>query len=148
VNIRIYCRVSYSVSGLFDTSWRCYCCCSCYWHAAASQQQPDAVYCYRCLDVAWSVSLCICLCGCLCVARCKNGWTDRYAGESRRPREPRIRWRCTLAPPDEYDWTIRVQRRCGLVLSNYCCDLSSERLAGSGPFIGISGVTVSTRLAD
>jgi len=25
---------------------------------------------------------------------------------------------CTLAPPGEYDWTVRVRRRCGL-MSNY-----------------------------
>jgi len=25
---------------------------------------------------------------------------------------------CTLAPPGEYDWTVRVLRRCGL-MSNY-----------------------------
>jgi len=27
----------------------------------------------------------------------------------------RCQLRCTLAPPDEYSWTIRVQRQCGLV---------------------------------
>ena len=27
---------------------------------ATSQHQPDAAYCYRCLDVAWSVCLCVC----------------------------------------------------------------------------------------
>jgi len=26
--------------------------------------------------------------------------------------------RCTLAPPGEYDWTVHVRRRCGL-MSNY-----------------------------
>jgi len=25
---------------------------------------------------------------------------------------------CTLAPPEEYDWTVHVRRRCGL-MSNY-----------------------------
>ena len=32
-------------------------------------------------------------------------------------------WGCTLAHPDEYDWTIHVQRWCGL-LSNYFDHLS------------------------
>jgi len=27
-------------------------------------------------------------------------------------------WEGTLAPPGEYDWTVHVQRRCGL-MSNY-----------------------------
>jgi len=30
---------------------------------------------------------------------------------------------CTLAPPEEYDWTIHVRRRCGL-MSNYFDHLS------------------------
>jgi len=29
-----------------------------------------------------------------------------------------VTWRCTLVPPGEYDWTVRVHRRCGL-MSNY-----------------------------
>ena len=38
-------------------------------------------------------------------------------GTSVGPRK-RLRWGCTLAPPVEYHYTIRVQRRCGL-LSDY-----------------------------
>jgi len=30
-----------------------------------------------------------------------------------------IRWGCTLAPPIEYQWTVRVRQQCGLV-SIYC----------------------------
>ena len=34
---------------------------------------------------------------------------------------------CTLAPPDEYDWTIRVWQRCGL-MSNYFDQLLLGRI--------------------
>ena len=34
------------------------------------------------------------------------------------PKEPCITWGCTLAPPGEYDWTIRARWRYGL-RSNY-----------------------------
>jgi len=34
------------------------------------------------------------------------------------PKEVRIRWGCTLAPPHEYNWSIHLRRWCGL-MSNY-----------------------------
>jgi len=34
--------------------------------------------------------------------------------DSDRPKEACVKWRCTLVPPGEYDWTIHVQRWCGL----------------------------------
>ena len=59
----------------------------------------------------------LCLCASLSVCwaygeTCKNGWTNRDAiwfwpcG----PREPSIRWGCTLAPPGEYNWMIGAVR--------------------------------------
>ena len=48
----------------------------------------------------------------------KNGWTDRDAVwdvDSCEPEEPCVRWGCTLVQPGEYDWTVRVHRRCGLM---------------------------------
>jgi len=59
---------------------------------------------------------------------CNNGWTDRFAVcvvDSARPKEAQVQsyspgcanvqsWEDTLPPPGEYDWTIRLQRRCAL----------------------------------
>jgi len=42
---------------------------------------------------------------------CKNGWTDRGGSN-----EACARYGCTLAPPDEYDWTVNVRRWC----SHFC----------------------------
>jgi len=39
--------------------------------------------------------------------------------------------RCTLAPLDEYDWIVRVRRRCGL-MSNYFDHLLSLLTADLG----------------
>jgi len=58
--------------------------------------------------------------------------TDRFAFwvvDSTGPKEAQVqlyslgganvpRWKGTLAPPGEYDWTVRLRRRCGLT-SNY-----------------------------
>jgi len=33
-------------------------------------------------------------------------------------RHPALYMGCTLAPPGEYYWTVRLRRRCGL-MSNY-----------------------------
>jgi len=52
-----------------------------------------------------------------CHELCTNVWTDQDAvwyvdlGGSK---EACIRWRVTLAPPDEYDWTIHVRQWCCL----------------------------------
>jgi len=68
----------------------------------------------------------------LCRELCRNGWTIWFAVwvvDSGRPREPQVQlyspggaivlsWECTLAPPGKYDWTIRLQWRCGL-MSDY-----------------------------
>jgi len=46
---------------------------------------------------------------------CKNGWTDQDAVwelDSGGPKQACVRWECILAPPGEYDWTVR---RCGLM---------------------------------
>jgi len=97
----------------------------------------DAVYCYRPSSVV-----------CRSVRHtsdpCKNGWTDRdavwvwhgvlYYGyglwwaketqvQSYSPGSANVpsnvpSWEGTLAPPGEYDWTVHLQRRCGL-MSNY-----------------------------
>jgi len=59
-------------------------------------------------------------------------WTDRFAVwivDSGGPKEAQVQsyssgganvpsWEGTLAPPGEYDWTVRLLRRCGL-MSNY-----------------------------
>jgi len=48
---------------------------------------------------------------------CKNGWTNRdavWGMDSGGPREACLRCGCTLAPPNEYDWTVHVRRRCSL----------------------------------
>jgi len=39
---------------------------------------------------------------------CRLGWAQGTT----------VRWVCTLAPPGEYDWSVRVQWQCGLS-SNY-----------------------------
>jgi len=60
------------------------------------------------------------------------GWTDRFAVwivDSGGPKEAQVQsyspggasvptWEGTLAPPGEYDWTVCLRRRCGL-MSNY-----------------------------
>ena len=42
------------------------------------------------------------------------------------------RWGCTLAPPGEYDWTVRVRRRCSLITffrtSCHCVSYFAARL--------------------
>jgi len=49
----------------------------------------------------------------------KNGWTDRDAiWDVRWAREACIKWSCTLAQPGEYDRTVHVRQRHGLI-SNY-----------------------------
>jgi len=62
----------------------------------------------------------------------QNGWSDRFAVwvvDSGGPKEAQVQsyspscanvpsWEGTPAPPGEYDWTVRLQRRCGLT-SNY-----------------------------
>jgi len=68
-----------------------------------------------------------------CHELCKNGWIDRFAVwivDSGGPKEAQVQsylpgsanvptWEgSTLAPPGEYDWTVHLQRRCGL-MSNY-----------------------------
>jgi len=48
-------------------------------------------------------------------------WTDQdgvWEVDSGGPEEVRSGYGCTLAPPGEYKWTVRVQRRCG-IMSNY-----------------------------
>jgi len=37
------------------------------------------------------------------------------------PNEACIRWGCILAQPGEYDWTVRVRRRCGLFVKSLVC---------------------------
>jgi len=62
------------------------------------------------------------VCQSVTVVSCKNSWTDRdavWVVDLGWPKEPWcIRRGCTVAPPGKYDWTVHVQRRCGL-LSNY-----------------------------
>ena len=79
--------------------------------------------------------------GTFCCEMCKNGWTDRFpfpfglwtlVGWRKHtfnhichvapmcPRESLRGWEGTLAPPSEYDWTVRLLQRCGLrPVSNY-----------------------------
>ena len=49
---------------------------------------------------------------------------------------------CTLAPPGEYDWTVRVRRRCGL-MSNYF-----DHLLLSGPIASNCAIIVWTLNMD
>jgi len=52
----------------------------------------------------------------------KNIWTDRHAAwveDSGVSKEPCIRQRCTLAPPGEYHWTVRVWQQCGQLSNNF-----------------------------
>jgi len=79
-----------------------------------STMYVDAAYCYR-----WSSVVCRSVSQSVCHNRepCKNGWIDQDAicdVDSDRPREPRIRLGCTLAPYGECDWIVHVLRRCGL----------------------------------
>ena len=63
--------------------------------------------------------------GTLCGELRKNGWTDRYAVwvvDSDWPKEACVTWGAHLAPPGEYDWTVRVWRQCSL-MSNYFAHL-------------------------
>jgi len=78
-----------------------------------------------------------------CRELCRNGWTNRFAFcvvDSGGPKEVQVQsyspgganvltWEGTLAPPDEYDWTVRRRRRCGLV-SNYFDHLFSHMTQG------------------
>ena len=53
--------------------------------------------------------------GTLCSELCINSWTNQDAiwdADSGGPKEPCIRWGCTLALSGEYDWTIHKQRQC------------------------------------
>jgi len=60
---------------------------------------------------------------CLCSAHqwiLQNGWTDRgafWSTDSWGPKELCIGWEYKLAPPGEYDWTIRGRCPCCLVLN-------------------------------
>ena len=45
----------------------------------------------------------------------KCRWVEVSGGS----KEPCIRWRWTLAPPDEYHWTIHMRWRCGLLLNYF-----------------------------
>jgi len=68
----------------------------------------------------------------LCRDLCRNGRTDWFAIcvlDLSGPKEAQVQsyspgganvssWEGTLAPPGEYDWTIPLRRRCGLI-SNY-----------------------------
>ena len=70
--------------------------------------------------------------GTFCRELCRNSWTNRFAiwiVDSGGPKEARVQsyspgganvptWEGTLTPPDEYDWTVHLRRRCGL-RSNY-----------------------------
>ena len=56
-----------------------------------------------------------------CRKLCKNSWTAieiRLGFGLGRAQESMYWVGCTLAPPDEYHWTVHVRRRCGL-LSNF-----------------------------
>ena len=58
-----------------------------------------------------------------CRELCKNGWTDDDAVcgmESGGSKEACVRWGYTLAPPDEYDWTVHLRRRCGFFVKLLC----------------------------
>ena len=91
----------------------------------------DAAYCYRqssvvCLSVGHSI------CQWALLKPFKNGWTDRDAVlvmDSGEPKEEQVQsyspgvanvpsWKGTLVPPGEYDWTVRLRRRCSL-MPNY-----------------------------
>jgi len=80
----------------------------------------DAAYCYRPCSV-------VCLSVCHTSEPCKNGWTDRdtvLVEDSGGPRNHVLDG--VQIPPSpvrrgnfgEYDWTVHMRRRCGL-LSNY-----------------------------
>jgi len=70
--------------------------------------------------------------GTFCRELYRNGWTDRFdiwVVDSGGPKEAQVhsyspggdnklKWKNTLAPPSEYDWTVRLRWRCGL-MSNY-----------------------------
>jgi len=67
--------------------------------------------------------------GTFCRELCRNDWTDRFAicvVDSGWPKEAQVQsyslgganvptWEGTLAPPGEYDWTVRLWQRCGLM---------------------------------
>jgi len=97
-----------------------------------STRYVDAAYCYRPSSV-------ICLSVCHRSKPCKNGWNNRDAiwnldlGKSffymrnseflgyanlMQSKEACIRWRCILAPPGKYHWTVHVRQWHGL-LSTY-----------------------------
>jgi len=75
-------------------------------------------------QVAWSVALSVCHTS----EPCKNGWNDPFAASvvhSGGPKDAQIHsyspsgasvpsWEDTLPPVGEYDWHIRLQRRCAL----------------------------------
>jgi len=80
----------------------------------------------------WGKEVPIVSIGTVCRELCKNGWTDRFAVwfvDLGGPKKAQVQsyslgganvLTCegTLAPPGEYDWTVRLRRRCGL-MSNY-----------------------------
>ena len=66
-----------------------------------------------------STIVCLSICRSLCHDRepRKNRQTDWdvvWDVDSGGSKEARLRWRCTLAPAGEYDWTVHVRWRCGL----------------------------------
>ena len=65
---------------------------------------------YRCRFTFYPVCVSVCVGG-HTGELCKNGWTDRDAVWTQRSHV--LNGECTLAPPDEYAWTIRARRRCG-----------------------------------
>jgi len=83
-----------------------------------------------------TVTLCI---GTFCRELCINGWNDRFAVwvlDSGGLQEAQVQsyspgganapsWESTLAPPGEYNWTIRLRRRYGL-MSNFFDHLFSS----------------------
>jgi len=55
---------------------------------------------------------------------CKNGWTNSDAVstvDSGGPNEACIRWGCTLAHHDEYDWTVSGRQQCSWQITLTAC---------------------------
>ena len=91
--------------------------------------------------VLWSVCLAVLVAPVDCAdANAKKRWTDREpvgGADSHGSQEPCDGWVCTVAPPDEYDWTIRVLGDtgfCQITLGTCLCSVlkfASESLVKS-----------------
>jgi len=95
----------------------------------------------------------------LCHELCKNGWTNRFAVwvvDSGGLKEAQVQsyspggakvpsWEGSLLLPCEYDWTVHLRQRCGL-MSNYFDHLLLLLLSISNNVLTWSAVTDNTKL--